>query len=152
MLVDVHCHLEQLSDIEKAVSEAKEAGVGMIVSNSESVESIKANLSLAQKFEAVQACLGLHPVHVLSLSEKDLSLGLKAVEENLPSALGVGETGLDFKHAQTGKQKERQLQAFRRQIELALSAGKALQVHSRQSRRECLDLLSALKAEKVLMH
>lgn len=152
MWVDAHCHLDQVPEPEKAVALAEEAGVKAIISNSESLASCQANLALAEKLKPVKACLGLHPVQVLSLSGPELAQALKEVERLLPSALGVGETGLDFKHAQTESQKRLQLQAFQAMASMALAAGKPVQVHSRQAQRECLAALSSLKAEKVLMH
>ena len=152
MLADVHCHLDQLPDAKAAVEEAKAKGVTKIVTNSDTPASVKASLALAQAFPEVECCLALHPANLLSLTGEEEKAGFKLVEENLSRAVGVGETGLDFKHAQTEEERERQVKAFKRFIALAGQAGKPVQVHSRQARQEVLDVLEEGKAGKVLLH
>jgi TatD DNase family protein len=152
MLADVHCHLDQLTDPGQAVEEAKAKGVAKIISNADTPASLKANLALAKEFPEVECCLALHPANLLALTGAEEEAGFKLVEENLASCVGVGETGLDFKHALTGPERERQVKAFKRFIALARAHGLPVQVHSRQARQEVLDILEEEKAEKVLLH
>ncbi|NIA04283.1 MAG: TatD family deoxyribonuclease, partial [Nitrospiraceae bacterium] len=61
MLVDVHCHLDQFSDVQPIIKRAKDAGVKVIINNGVDPETNKKTLELAKSIDIVKPALGLHP-------------------------------------------------------------------------------------------
>jgi len=152
MFIDVHCHLDSVGNAGEKIALAKRENVSLVVSNSVDLKSMEKNLSLAGEFPEVKAALGVHPSNSLSMSNEELEKSFSFVEENIKNAVAVGETGLDFKHADSAEKKDAQTRLFKRHISLALKSKKPIIVHSRMARRECVDLLAETGAEKVLLH
>jgi len=152
MLADSHCHLNEFKDVAEQVKKAANAGVLQIVSNSVDLGSMHENLKLAERFKNVQCALGLHPSNVLQMRSEEIEHALAFIEENAAKCIAIGETGLDFKHAETELQRVKQRELFTKQIELAKELDKPIIVHSRMARAECVKLLAEYNAEKVLMH
>ena len=152
MLADSHCHLDEFEDAAAQVKKALEKGVVEIVSNSVDLKSMERNLELARRFENVKCALGLHPSNILQMNLEEIERGLEFIEKNIKNCIAVGETGLDFKHAKTTEEKEKQKRIFIRHIEIANKYKKPIVVHSRMARKECVELLEEYSAQKVLMH
>ncbi|MFH1588261.1 MAG: TatD family hydrolase [Candidatus Diapherotrites archaeon] len=154
-LIDSHCHLNELSrmrEIEETIKKAEENNVKTIISNSVDLNSMKKNIELQEKFSSVKCALGIHPSNILKMNEKEINEGIKFIEKNISKAIALGEIGLDFRHAETQEQKEKQRRIFQELIELGNKKRKALIVHSRYAGKNCLEMLEEKKSEKVLMH
>ncbi|MEW6295120.1 MAG: TatD family hydrolase [Candidatus Diapherotrites archaeon] len=152
MLIDAHCHLYEFSDAEKIIKEAELKGVKLIISNSVDLNSMKKNLELQKSFPSVKACLGLHPSNILGMKEKEIEESVQFIEGHARECIGIGETGLDFKHATTREQKEFQKKVFGEMLSIAQKEGKAVEVHSREAQNEAIEMLKERKQEKVLLH
>ncbi len=152
MFSDIHCHLDEIKDIEKLVSEAKQKNVHALFSNSVDLKSMQANLELAKRFPEIKPLLGLHPKDILEMSTEQIRTGIEFLQKQLKQAVGIGEIGLDYKYAETSAQKQRQQEVFGEQIGIAIENNLAVEIHSRRSRTECLETLERLNAEKVLFH
>jgi TatD DNase family protein len=149
-VIDTHAHLDALNgDASEALGRARAAGVGRVISVGSGIESCRATLELAEREEGVFAALGLHPHQAGEVSAPDLA----ALEDLLahPKAVAVGEAGLDYFRDYAPR--DRQLEAFRAQAELATRLGKPLVVHSRAADAETAAVLEALPAEtRVVLH
>lgn len=152
MLCDSHCHLDSFDDAGKIVSAAQEAGVGKILTNATGPESIAKSLALAKKHGAVKCALGIHPVDLLPMSQKEAESAFALVEENISSASAIGEVGMDFKRAQTPAQRSLQEEVFRRFISLALKHDKPIVVHARWAEPQCLSILEQMGVVRAHMH
>ncbi len=153
--IDIHSHVNFVAfdaDREATITRALDAGVAMINVGTQQDTSRKA-VELAEKYEqGVYAIVGLHPVHTSKSfhDEKELGEGGKEftsrgeVFENAyylelakhPKVLGIGECGLDYYHdtnPRMGSNDTNKIQeeAFRKQIELAISVKKPLMLHLR---------------------
>ena len=143
-LIDTHAHLYSSkfdSDRHDMVRRAIDAGIyRMYLPNIDS-ESIDGMLALESAFpEHCFAMMGLHPSHVQpDTYEKELALVEKWLGERF--WVGVGETGIDLYWDKSTL--EIQQVAFARQIEWAKDLGRPIIIHSRESNRECLDLVKA---------
>ncbi|MBN2127260.1 MAG: TatD family hydrolase [Candidatus Diapherotrites archaeon] len=151
-LIDVHCHFNEVKEQKKALKESIECNVKTINSNSVDLNSMKANLELSSQFKEIKCSLGIHPSNILSMNEPELNESMQFIEKNVNKAIALGETGLDFKHAKTIEEKEKQKKYFIQQIELSKKFSKPLIIHSRYAGKECLKILKEKNAEKVLMH
>ena len=139
MYVDIHCHLDALSNPQAAVSSAEEAGVSLILTNGLHYENNKAALLLQEQFSVVKAALGLYPNDAVTLSDEQLSLVYDQIRDHNPVA--IGEIGLDYYHDAT--QKERMKSVFTEVLALAEELKKPVLVHSRKAEADVLDALSS---------
>ncbi len=139
MLVDSHCHLDQLADPDAALVEAGRAGVRQIVAVSEGADTMSAVLALKRRHpEQVLAGLGMHPAWVTRAGEQEVAEGLRWLEANLAKADVLGEVGLDYKWAVTDEQQARQQDILVRQFDLAERFRKPVNLHSRRAQRQTM--------------
>ena len=92
-VIDTHAHLDALDDPDGAVARAADAGVAKILTVGTTVEGCRTALELADAHEGVFAILGIHPHEAASEGGR---LGELEPLLRHPSAVAVGETGLDF--------------------------------------------------------
>jgi TatD DNase family protein len=149
-VIDTHAHLDALNgDAAEALRRARAAGVGRVIAVGSGLASCRATLELAEREEGVFAALGLHPHQAGEIADSDLDELEKLLSH--PKALAVGEAGLD--HYRDYSPRERQLEVFRSQAELAVRIGKPLVVHSRAADAETATVLHELAGDvPVLLH
>ena len=140
--VDTHAHLYSKkfdSDRDEMVRRAIRAGVTRMYLPNIDAASIEGMLALEAAFpDNCFAMMGLHPCSVQpDTYEQELAL----VEQHLGARTwsGVGETGIDLYWDKTTL--ELQKLAFARQIEWAKALNLPIIIHSRESNRECIDLV-----------
>lgn len=133
MLIDSHCHLDYYilpNEQEEVVARAMAAGVGEMVSIGVTFEQSKQVIQIAEKFENVWACVGVHPNHageVLPVVEPQALADLALH----PKVIGIGESGLDYFYDHAPK--DFQEQNFRANIRAAQLSGLPLCVHARDA-------------------
>ncbi len=133
--VDTHCHL-QLD--ERPALELLDAAhdVAWVVSPGVDLETSRASAALRDSFPGrVHATAGLHPHDA-----EHWRLQEAGIVELASMAAAVGETGLDFYRNLAPV--ERQKDAFRAQIDLALDLGKPLIVHCRDAFADVHEMIS----------
>lgn len=154
MLADAHCHLQDLTAPEKALKNAEKNGVRLIVSNGVDLDSNQRLAELRPTIPSLVPFFGLHPANCLeqtsAKNRQTISWIEKRLKGNEPN--GIGETGLDFLHAQTTRQKKRQQNWFEQQVELAQRFDKPLSIHTRQATTACLNILQKFDVQDVLFH
>jgi TatD DNase family protein len=158
VLIDTHCHINMMIkkkfDVsleeqafplaQNIIDEAKQNKVSTIInvgtSLTESINCVK----LAKKFDAVFATVGIHPTDCTPTWRSDFEEIKKLIinkKEN--KIVGVGECGIDLYHP--GHNLQRQTDAFKAQIELALEYDLGLVVHSRDAADETLKIIEEYK-------
>lgn len=155
---DAHTHTNFVAyadDREEVILRAKDGGVGINVVGTQ-LDTSRAAVALAEKYDNVWATIGLHPVHTTKSYHdvKELGEGGKeftsrgevfdmAAYQALgqhPRVIAVGECGLDYYRADEST-KDIQKKAFIQQIELANSLGKPLMLHIRNAYDDALEVL-----------
>jgi len=139
-LVDSHAHLELeplASDAEAVVQRASAAGVAYVVTVGIDLADAKQALALADRFDLVFACVGLHPHNAKDVKENVLSK-MEALAHH-PKVVGYGEIGLDF--FRNLSPHDVQIEAFALQLSLALKLAKPVVIHLRDAYRQGLDML-----------
>lgn len=142
--VDQHCHLRR-DTADEQVAEAREAGLGLLVTVGCDLESSRLGIEMAGRFDGVVATVGLHP--------HDAKEGLDGLEELLsePGVVAVGEAGLDYYYEHSPRDVQRD--AFVAQIEWAKRHDLALVIHSRDAWADTFDVLESEGApERTVMH
>ena len=141
---DIHSHLnfkDFEADIDAVVERLRDTETHTIVVGTD-YESSKWAVDLAQKYNEIYACIGVHPVdNPTRVFERE------KFEELMksPKVVAVGECGFDFFHSKKAEDFERQEKLFDAQIEFALEHNKPLMIHSRSAYQELLEKLEGLK-------
>jgi TatD DNase family protein len=164
MYIDVHAHLDQYffteAQIEQVLKNAHAANVGIIIANGLNKETNHHTLELAKKHPEIKAALGVYPWEAMvddvkAGYYKEESLHFNVDEEiafikkHKKDIIAIGEVGLDRKNQyMTNKQVE----IFKKLIELSKEINKPLMVHSRKAEEEVINLLEQYHAKKVIMH
>ncbi|MDP3763449.1 MAG: TatD family hydrolase [bacterium] len=144
---DIHSHLnfkDYDADREEVIRRLKETSTHTITVGT-NFESSKSAVELANKYEEIYACIGVHPVDKLESFEVDK---FESLIQN-PKVVAVGECGMDFYHAKKNEDYERQKKLFMDQIEFALAHNKPIMIHARNAYEEILDILEPMKADKL---
>lgn len=151
-LFDIHAHLHDKAydeDRETILKEMKEYGLGAITVGTDQAESKKA-LELAKAHPHIFAAVGFHPADNLT-EEFDRKFYHSLAQEE--KVVAIGECGLDYYSIPTyfskmsvdeknekgiswGEEgeKERQVDIFERQVELAVEVNKPLMLHGRPTK------------------
>jgi TatD DNase family protein len=171
MLIDTHAHLNFNAfkdDIEEVIRRCSDAEVGVINVGSQYSTSKRA-VEMAEKYEDMWACIGLHPSH---LSEHEFEDGeggkIKSAVEKFDQekyiqlakskkVVAIGEIGLDyysekskiknqneklqFKNKNLEEEKILQKQTFIQEIELAIELDLPVMVHCREAYKDLLEIL-----------
>ena len=142
-MVDTHCHIygEYYDDIPKLIEDIKAAGVNKIIVNGCNMSSNVEVLKLVKEFDIVYGALGFHPTEL----EDDSEECIKWLEEHLcdDKIVAIGEIGLDYHY--DGYDKNKQINIFKRQLELASKYKKPVIVHSRDAIQDTYDIMSNYK-------
>lgn len=166
MYIDMHCHLDMLEDAEKAIENAKKAGLKVIMNAGIDPKSNRKALDFSKQHKEIKAALGLYPIDALtreSAEEKiekkedkedkeleiDIDSEIEFIRANKDKISAIGEVGLDYKNGRKGSGQEEQ---FRKFIELAIELDKPLIIHSRKAEEEVIEILEQYKYKKVIMH
>jgi len=145
-VIDTHAHLDALDDAAEALARARAAGVTRVVAVGSGIQSCRASLAFADREAGVVAALGIHPHQAGEATEDDLD-ELRALLAH-PSAVAVGETGLD--HFRDSAPRNRQAELFHDQAALAEELGKPLVVHTRAADEDTVVVLADVEVPVVL--
>ena len=140
MLLDSHTHIDMRefdADREGVLQRAREAGVAAVIDIGIDIASSEAAIALAEKHSDVFASVGIHPHDASKVTEADIAR-LEVLSKH-HKVVAIGETGLDFYRNLSSK--ESQVEAFKRQLELASRAGLPVVIHSRNANDEVFEIL-----------
>ncbi len=153
--VDAHTHLsdeEYTNCVEEIISEAKNANVVALVSNSMNLKTSVDGLKLAEKYHGmVYAALGVHPWNVQALTEEELQKTVELIsgQKTNKAMVAIGEIGLDIKYEKIWN---KQLKVFDEMLHLAEKLDVPVIIHSRGATAQIVDMLPSYKVKKVLLH
>jgi TatD DNase family protein len=149
-VIDTHAHLDALDgEAAEALERARAVGVERVIAVGSGLDSCRSTLALAEGEDGVYAALGLHPHQAGETGQADLEELERLLEH--PKAVAVGEAGLD--HYRDYAPRDRQLELFRGQADLAAKLRKPLVVHSRAADEETAAVLAGLPPEtSIVLH
>lgn len=157
MIIDSHCHLDRLDltkydgDLSKAIQAARDSDVGHILSVCVVLEEFPALMNIAEKFEHVSLSVGVHPTENVPHEPQTKNLVDLASHDKV---VAIGETGLDYYRLDGDSGKPEQQERFRRHIHAAVEVDKPLIIHTRQARKDTIDIMRVEGADKCrgVMH
>lgn len=148
--VDVHCHLDKLKvPFEQALLQAQALGVTRVITIGTEPADHPIVLGYAKQYFPQVACtLGVHPDEAELWNEAVgdwIRAKVNSADPNESRGIvAVGEIGLDY-YDENGKRlkasRDVQLNAFRRQMELAEELGLPVEIHTREADVDCAMVL-----------
>lgn len=144
MLIDTHAHLfnEYYDDIQAVLDRAKENGVEKVVVAADTIKACYEVIEHSKEYDNYYFCLGIHPENI----DEDISELEKLIEENKdnPKFVAIGEIGLDYYWNKDNK--ELQIKAFIKQIDIANELNLPIVIHTREA---VMDTIQVLKEHPV---
>jgi TatD DNase family protein len=161
IFIDVHAHLDHgmfKPDLDTVISNAKAAGLKVIIANGVDPETNRKVLEISKKYDLVKPALGIYPPdalqeevisggYPLKLKPYNIDEELEFIRKSKPIA--IGEVGLDFKSC---RDPTLQKDLFGKFIALSEKMDIPLIVHSRKAETEVIEMLESSTAKKVVLH
>ncbi|NLE43914.1 MAG: TatD family hydrolase [Chloroflexi bacterium] len=148
-LFDSHAHLQFAQydeDRQAVIARSRDWGVIGILNVGADLESSRAAVALAARYEFMFASVGVHPHDADKLSS-DVLAELRALAAD-SGVVAIGEIGLDYYRDLAPRDAQRR--AFERQLALAVDLGLPAIVHSRDAHRDALTILDEWPGTGVL--
>lgn len=150
-MVDSHCHLYDIPDIDTEMQRCRDAKINIIICNGAGITTNDKAWEMAQKFENVYATAGCHPEEMeSSVFSVQNSISNKLREQiNRKGVVAVGECGLDYYPDTKMQDAEMQRKLFKINIDLAKEYRLPLVVHCRNAFD---DVFKLVDYDRVQMH
>jgi TatD DNase family protein len=151
-IFDSHSHYTDRAfkdDREKLLTSLPYQGICGVIACASNVEDSRQTVKIAESFPYIYASVGVHP-----LDEKTVKNGFSDTEIELTAFVknkkvcAIGEIGLDYHY--DGYNRERQIELFEMQLELANKLNLPVIVHSREATKDCMDLLKKFRPKGVV--
>lgn len=121
--IDSHCHLQDCTDINSAISHMTAAGVVGAICNATSPTDWDIVVDLSQKYSCVYGCIGVHLWNIVGLipgwNDK-----MREILRRFPTLM-VGEVGLDKNHPNMPTQES----VFISQMKIACDMARPIFIH-----------------------
>ncbi len=145
-LIDTHAHLDMAhfsGNLDEVVARARDAEVKRIICNGIDPSSSREAIQLAHQYHEVFAAVGIHPEEARRTTRQDIEdIAILAKDSRV---VAIGEIGLDF-YRDYGP-REKQLEVFQWQLDLARRLDMPVVIHSRQADDALVPLLSTWQKE-----
>jgi TatD DNase family protein len=153
-LIDTHAHFDELKSLDLMLEEAKKAGVIAIIAVGSNHQSNIKTLEISREHHRfVYPALGLHPWELANLGTFAIDGNLRFIEQNISSAVAVGEIGLDYdKRVLKVASKELQQEVLGRLLNIARKYAKPAIIHSRYAWKDALQLVQDVGIDKAVFH
>jgi TatD DNase family protein len=153
-LIDTHAHLDELQNLDSMLEAANKAGIIAIVAVGSNHQSNIRTLEISQKHaHFVYPALGLHPWELANLETSEIDENLRFIEQNIASAVAVGEIGLDYdKRVLRVASKELQQEVLGRLLSIASRYAKPAIIHSRYAWKDALSLVQNSVIDRAVFH
>ena len=144
MIIDTHANLyypDILERIDEVIENAINNGITKIIAPAIDLKTSEIILELSSKYEIVYAALGFHPSEILNLTDKDFQTLEELLKED--KVVAVGETGLYYYWDISFK--EKQIEFFKRHLELSAKHNLPLIIHTRDSVKDAIKIIKQLE-------
>lgn len=152
MYIDTHAHLTDAAfdgDRQQLIGRLAESGVGKIIEISCDPRDFAASSELAEKNPGIYLAFGIHPEFAESYTESDIAALEKYLKHE--KCVALGEIGLDYHWKPYDR--EKQLELFRRQLDMAVERDMPVSLHIREAYGDCLEVLEGYKGRlRGVMH
>lgn len=140
MFIDSHCHLfskEFNEDLDAVIERAKVNGVEYILVPATDLPTSNEVIRLVDKYASLYGAIGIHP-HDTKEWNKSIIDELEELAQH-KKIVAIGEIGLDYYYDFSPK--EKQIEAFREQIELAIKLKLPAIIHNRDADADMMNII-----------
>ena len=147
LIFDSHAHLDdaKFNDIrDELIPAMSDSGVMGIITCGCDINSSKAALMLAEKYDFIYAAVGIHPQEIAKGENADEIKALCGHKK----CVTIGEIGLDYYWEKDRAEEQKEL--FEKQIIIAKELDLPIIVHDRDAHEDTLNILKAYKPKGVV--
>ena len=140
MFIDTHAHLFYPNfeeDLYQVISRAQESDIDYILVPATDLKTAEQVVELTEKYEMIYGAVGVHPHDTKNWDSSLISKIEKLAKNN--KIVAIGEIGLDYYYDFSPK--EKQIEAFKAQIELALKLNLPVIIHNRDSDEDVMEII-----------
>jgi len=140
MFIDTHAHLFYPNfdgELDELISRAKQNGVDYILVPATDLKTAWQVVDLAKKYQMVYGAVGVHP-HDTKDWDSSLIYEIEKLAKH-KKIVAIGEIGLDYYYDFSPK--EKQIEAFKAQINLALKLDLPIIIHNRDSDDDMMEII-----------
>jgi TatD DNase family protein len=140
MIIDSHAHLDMEEfneDLETVIERAVGGGVERIITIGIDLESTVKAIDIASRYSFIYATAGVHP-HDADRATDEMLTELQNLAKN-KRIVAWGEIGLDF--FRNRSRREKQIEAFKTQLEIAYDLDLPVIIHNREADKETIEIL-----------
>ena len=151
MYIDTHAHLyydNLKNQLAKVVERAEAAGVTQIICVGTDLPSSETSISIAEKYDAVFATVGVHP-HDAKDAPDDYLHQLRDLTSH-SKVVAVGEMGLDYFRDFSPRNVQKEV--FQSQLALARELDLPAVIHNRDADEDILKILEEVRYERSVLH
>ena len=144
MFIDSHAHLflpNFKDDLDEIITRAKENQLKYIIVPATDIETSKQTIELTKKYDMIYGAVGVHP-HDTKEWDNSWITQIEELAKN-EKIVAIGEIGLDYYYDFSPK--EKQIEAFKSQIELAIKLNMPIIVHNRESDEDIMNIIRTYK-------
>ena len=141
MFIDTHAHLfypNFQDDLDIVLQNAKNEKIDHILVPATDLPTSAKVIELIDKYEMLYGAVGIHPHDIKDWTDDHLTQ-LKELASH-KKVVAIGEIGLDYFYDFSPK--EKQIEAFRKQLELAISLDLPVIIHNREADEDVLSIVS----------
>lgn len=149
MFFDSHAHYDDArfdGDRGELLQNMGQSGVSGIINVGADLASSKRAVALSEKYPFIYAAVGVHPHDAKDMGDLD---EIRRLCEH-PKVVAIGEIGLDYHYDNSPR--DVQKNRFKEQLALAAELGLPFIIHSRDASADMLEILSAVKEPRGVMH
>jgi TatD DNase family protein len=140
MLIDSHAHLDMKDfkrDLDDVLERALQEGLTHIITIGIDLVSSQEALKLANQYDYIYSTIGFHPHNANEAESEQLEKICEFASE--PKVVAWGEIGLDFYRNYSPR--EKQMEVFKRQLDLAYEVDLPVIIHERDAYAEVYAIL-----------
>lgn len=149
MYIDTHLHLSKkdYESIDDVIERANQSGVQRLIVSACDKESMEECLNDFQEYANLAFTFGYHPSIANDIKKEDL-INLEQMLQGYSNIVGVGEIGLDYHYGKENK--EKQIQLFQEQLQLAQKLNLPVVIHSRDATEDTIAILKQYSLRGVI--
>ena len=140
MFIDTHAHLFYPNfegELDEIISRAKENAIDYILVPATDIKTSEQVIDLTEKYEIVYGAVGVHPHDTKNWNSSFIPKIEKLAKNK--KIVAIGEIGLDYYYDFSPK--EKQIEAFKAQIDLALKLDLPVIIHNRDSDEDIMEII-----------
>ena len=140
MFIDTHAHLfypDFENDLDEVLERAISSRIDKIIVPATDIATSEKVIRLVEKYDYIYGAVGVHPHDTKNWNNRLIS----KIEElaNHEKIVAIGEIGLDYFYDFSPKDK--QIEAFKAQLDIALKLDKPVVIHNRDSDSDMMEII-----------